>query len=181
MGWPSAPGAPPRGGRPRRAGGLLLMLGMLVVLAGVVYVAVTRLPTGSLSRPGATTSTAASRPAAPAAAAGAPADATTQQSVQQVIQNLDDAQAQAIASNDPNVMAATAMPSFYAEEVAANQDLVDSGVTEVKLLKAEWGQVTIDSNNTATVTVYETWSTTFQDGTTQQARDRNIYTLVQDN
>jgi hypothetical protein len=31
------------------------------------------------------------------------------------------------------------------------------------------------------VTVYETWSTTFQDGTTQQARDRNIYTLVQDN
>jgi hypothetical protein len=162
---------------------------LLIVLAGVVYVAVTRLPTGTLARPGATTSVAAnpstSNPAAAAPAAeapvtGSPADAPTQQAIQQVIQQLDDAQAQAIASKNPDVMAATATPEFYAEEVASNQDLVDNGVTEVKMVKAEFGQAMVDGA-TATITVYETWTTAFQDGTTDQSRDRNIYTLVQDN
>jgi hypothetical protein len=169
----------------RRGGGIVLMLGLLAVLAGVVYVAVTRLPTGSLARPGGTTSTAANAPAAAATAmaapaTGAPADAATQQAIQQVIQQLDDAQAEAIATKNPNVMAATATPEFYAEEVASNQDLVDNGVTEVKMVKAEFGQATVDGN-TATITVYETWTTGFQDGTTDQSRDRNVYTLVQDN
>jgi len=89
-------------------------------------------------------------------------------------------QAQAIASKNPDVMAATATPEFYAEEVASNQDLVDNGVTEVKMVKAEFGQATVDGT-TATITVYETWTTAFQDGTTDQSRDRNIYTLIQDN
>ena len=72
------------------------------------------------------------------------------------------------------------MPPFYQEEVQNNQDLVAGGVTEVKLIKLEWGDITSDGA-TATATVYETWSTTFKDGTTEQARDRNVYTLVQDN
>jgi hypothetical protein len=109
-----------------------------------------------------------------------PVDAATRQAIQQVIENLDNAQAQAIATNDQTVMAATAMPAFYAEEVQNNQDLVAGGVTEVKLLKLEWGDITSDGT-TATATVYETWSTTFSDSTTQQGRDRNVYTLVQDN
>jgi ketosteroid isomerase-like protein len=107
-------------------------------------------------------------------------DAATQQAIQQVVERLDNAQAQAIATNDQTVMASTAMPGFYAEEVQNNQDLVAGGVTEVKLLKLEWGDVTSDGT-TATATVYETWSTTFKDGTTEQARDRNVYTLVQAN
>jgi hypothetical protein len=168
-------------GRSRRGGGLVLMLGLLIVLVGVIFVAVTRLPTGTLSRPAATNSSAPSKPAAAApAAAGVPVDAPTQQAIQQVIQRLDEAQAQAIATNDQTVMAATAMPAFYAEEVQTNQDLVAGGVTEVKLLMLEWGDITTDGSN-ATATVYETWSTTFSDGTTEQARDRNVYTLVQDN
>jgi hypothetical protein len=172
-------------GGPRRAGGLVVMLGLLIVLIGVIAVALTRLPTGTLSRPGESTAsapgTAAKPAAAPApAAAGVPADAATQQAIKQVIQALDEAQAQAIATNDPNVMAATAMPAFYAEQVLNNQDLIAGGVTEVKLLKLEWGDITTDGT-TATATVYETWSTTFSDGTTEQARDRNVYTLVQDN
>jgi hypothetical protein len=174
---------PGKTGGPRRFGGLVVMVGLLVVLIAVIAVAVTRLPTGTLSRPAAS-SAAAPRIVAtvvPApAAAGVPVDSATQQAIQQVIQKLDEAQAQAIATNDPNVMAATAMPDFYAQEVQGNQDLVAGGVTEIKLLKLEWGDITTDGT-TVTATVYETWSTTFSDGSTEQARDRNVYTLVQDN
>ncbi|HLZ27820.1 MAG TPA: hypothetical protein VKV73_10910 [Chloroflexota bacterium] len=166
---------------PRRAGGLVVMFGLLVLLIAVIAVAITRLPTGTLSRPAAAPSTAAAQPTAVvAAAAGVPVDAATEAAIQKVVEGLDNAQAQAIATNDQTVMASTAMPAFYAEEVQNNQDLVAGGVTEVKLLKLEWGDITTDGA-TATATVYETWSTTFSDGTTEQARDRNIYTLVQDN
>src|SRR5437763_3877224 len=161
----------------RRGGGLVIMLGLLVVLIAVIAVAVNRLPTGSLSRATATSvpnQTARQTPVA----AGTPADAATQGAIQQVIQQLDQAQAEAIATNKPNVMAATATPEFYQEQVATNQDLVDHGVTEVKLITIEWGDIVVNGN-TATATAWETWSTTFDDGTTMQARDRNVYTLVQ--
>jgi hypothetical protein len=180
---------PPKRG-PRRFGGLIVMIVLLVVLAGVIYLAVTRLPTGTLARPGAPASTAANRPAGPAGpaptavvtpVAGTPVDAATQQAVQQVIQQLDDAQADAIATNDPTLMAATATAEFYAEQVASNQNLMAGGVVEVQMVKAEFGQATIDNNGTVTITVYETWMTAFEDGTTEQSRDRNIYTLVQEN
>ena len=170
---------PPKKGR-RGFGGLALMLGLLIVLGAVVFVAVTRLPTGSLSRATAPNESAPGQAAPAPAAAGAPADAATQQAIQQAIQQLDDAQAQAIATNNPNVMAATATPEFYQEQVATNQDLVDHGVTEVKLIKIEWGDIVVNGN-TATATAWETWSTTFEDGTTEQSRDRNVYTLVQQN
>lgn len=172
--------------------GLIVTVVLVLALAAVIAVAVTRLTGGSLSRPTAATvptqaaatsanavpTTAASGQAA--AAAGTPADAATTQSIQQVIQRVDDAQIQAIATNDPNPMAPTATPQFYQEQITANQDLVNSGVTEIKLVKLEWGDITV-SGNTATATVWETWSTTFQDGTTEQSRDRNVYTLVLDN
>jgi len=177
--WEAKKPPPKKGGR--GIGGLGLMLGLLVVLGAVAFVAVSRLPTTNVPRPGAATAPTqgAARPGTSApAAAGAPADAATQQTIQQVIQQLDDAQAQAIATNNPNVMAATATQEFYQEQVTTNQDLVDNGVTEVKLLKIEWGDIVVDGN-TATATAWETWSTTFEDGTTEQSRDRNVYTLVQ--
>jgi len=162
--------------------GLFFTIGLLVLLIGVIAFAVTRLPTGTLSRPA--QSSAPAKAAAPTAAAavanGVTADAATQQAIQDVIRKLDEAQAQAIATNDPNVMVATATADFYQQQVAINQDLVNNGVTEVKLLNLEWGQISV-AGDTATATVYETWSTTFDDGTTEQARDRNVYTLVQDN
>jgi hypothetical protein len=138
------------------------------------------LPTGTLSRPAQTSPAQPSAPTTVAVANGVPADAATQKAIQDVIQKLDEAQAQAIATNAPNVMVATATPDFYQQQVAINQDLVNNGVTEVKLLNLEWGQITV-ADNTATATVYETWSTTFDDGTTEQGRDRNVYTLVLDN
>ncbi len=171
----NSPQAKKRGGP---GAGLFVTIGLLVLLIGVIAFAVTRLPTGTLSRP--TQSSAPARPTSAALANGVTADAVTQQAIQDVIQKLDEAQAQAIATNDPNVMVATATADFYQQQVAINQDLVNNGVTEVKLLNLEWGQISV-AGNTATATVYETWSTTFDDGTTEQARDRNVYTLVQEN
>lgn len=173
---------PPKGPRPA-LGGILVTIVLAVVLVGIIFVAVTRLTSGGLARPSATspsTSSASSSSAvATQVASGVPADAATQQAIQQVIQQVDQAQVQAIQTNDPNVMASTATPEFYQEQVLNNQDLVDNGVTDIKLVNLEWGQITVNGN-TAVATVYETWSTTFSDGTTQQARDRNIYTLVLD-
>jgi hypothetical protein len=168
--WETTTPSPRRRG-PRIGGGLLVTLGLLVVLIAIIAYAVTRLPTGTPSRPSAT--------AAPAVAVGTNADPATQQSIQDVIKKLDDAQAQAIANGDPQVMAATATPDFFQEQVTTNQDLVANGVTEVKLVNLEWGPITVNGNS-ATATVYETWSTTFDDGTTEQARDRNVYTLIKD-
>ena len=172
---------PPSNKRTGPGGGLVFTVALLVLLIGVIAFAVTRLPTGTLSRPAQSSAPVQSSvPTTVAVASGVTADAPTQQAIQDVIKKLDEAQAQAIATNDPNVMAATATPEFYQEQVATNQDLVANGVTEVKLINLEWGQITV-AGNTATATVYETWSTTFDDGTTEQARDRNVYTLVQDN
>ena len=169
---------PPPNKRTGPSGGVLFTV---VLLIGVIAFAVTRLPTGTLSRPAQSSAPVqSSAPTTVAMANGETADAPTQQAIQDVIKKLDEAQAQAIATNDPNVMAATATPDFYQEQVATNQDLVANGVTEVKLINLEWGQITT-AGNTATATVYETWSTTFDDGTTEQARDRNVYTLVRDN
>jgi ketosteroid isomerase-like protein len=187
-----SPPPPTGGGGPRLGGGLLLTLVLLLALIGVIAFAVTRLPVGAPARPTPVAAQAtsapvvgapgpASKPASGAATvpAGSPADAATAQAIKDVIQKLDDAQAQAIATNNPQLMSATATPEFYADQVATNQDLVDSGVTEVKMVNIEWGDIFVDGN-TATATAWETWTTTFDDGTTLQSRDRNVYTLVKD-
>src|SRR6266567_3922018 len=142
----NSPHAKKRGGP---GAGLFVTIGLLVLLIGVIAFAVTRLPTGTLSRP--TQSSAPARPTSAALANGVTADAVTQQAIQDVIKRLDEAQAQAIATNDPNVMVATATADFYQQQVAINQDLVNNGVTEVKLLNLEWGQISV-AGNTATAT-----------------------------
>jgi ketosteroid isomerase-like protein len=176
--WDAANPPPQKGGR-RLGGGLIVTLGLLVVLVAVIAFAVTRLPTGPVARPAAPT--AAAQSSAPATAAGGiTADAATQQAIQDVIQKVDNAQEQAVATNNPQLTVAAATPEFNAEQTATNQDLLANGVTEVKLLNMEWGQITVNGNS-ASATVYETWSMTLDDGTTVQSRDRNIYTLIKDN
>jgi hypothetical protein len=179
----------PRGKTPRAPiGGVVATIILGLALVAIIAVAVTRLTSGGVSRPTAASPTQAASSASAASqataaavtAAGSPADSGTQQAIQQVIQQVDQAQMQAIQSNNPNAMAPSATAEFYQEQVANNQDLVDSGVTDIKLVSLEWGPITV-SGNTATATVWETWSTTFDDGTTAQSRDRNIYTLVLDN
>lgn len=162
----------------RRGAGLLLTVVLLLVLGAIVGVAVSRLPTGTTPQPAAVSTQVPSRAASPAAL-GTTADAPTQQAIKDVIQRLDEAQAQAIATGDQQVMAATATPDFYQVQVSTNQDLVANGVTEVKLVNLEWGDITTDGS-AAMATVYETWSTTYDDGTTEQSRDRNVYRLTKD-
>jgi uncharacterized iron-regulated membrane protein len=164
-------------------GGIVVTVILGLALVAIIFVAVTRLTSGGLSRPNATAvpTAAASSPAeATVQAAGTPADPATQQTIQQVITQVNQAQVQAIQSGDPSVMTATATSQFYQDQVANNQDLVDNGVTDIKLVNIEWGSILVNGNS-AVATDYETWSTTFQDGTTEQSRDRNVYTLVNDN
>ena len=169
-------------------GGIVVTVILALALIAIIAVAVTRLSGGGLSRPTASSaptavavgaSGAASNAATPAAV-GTPADPATQQAIQKVIQQVNDAQVQAIEKGDPSVMQATATQQFYKEQVSNNQDLTDNGVTDIKLVQIEWGPISVNGN-TATATDYETWSTTFDDGTTEQSRDRNVYTLVNDN
>jgi hypothetical protein len=176
--WEAA-NPPPQKSGPRIGSGLIVTLGLLVVLIAVIAFGVTRLPTAPVARP--VSPTAAVQSSAPAAVAGGvTADAATQQAVQDVIRKLDDAQSQAIATNNPQLSVASATPEFNAEQSATNQDLLANGVTEVTLLNMEWGQITANGNS-ASATVYETWSMTLDDGTTVQSRDRNVYTLIKDN
>jgi hypothetical protein len=102
------------------------------------------------------------------------------QAIQQVIQRGDEEQAQAIASNNSSVMADTSTPDFYQQQVATNQDLLANGVSAIKLVNIEWGPVSV-TGTSATATAWETWTTSYSDGTSEQSRDRNVYTLVQDN
>src|SRR5262249_9163260 len=53
-------------------------------------------------------------------------------------------------------------------------------VTAIKLLTLEWGDITTQGTNIQ-ATTFETWQTTYKDGSTEQDRDRNVYTLVQQN
>src|SRR5205823_864803 len=110
--------------------------------------------------------------ATPASGQTASAAATdpAQQAIQQVIQRGDEEQALALASNDPTVMADTSTPDFYQTQVATNQDLTANGVSAIKLVNIEWGPVSV-SGTTATATAWETWTTSYSDGTTEQSRD----------
>ncbi|HEY2593016.1 MAG TPA: hypothetical protein VGK33_03860 [Chloroflexota bacterium] len=173
--------------RPQRSkgrppiGGIVTTVILAIALIAIIAVAVTRLSSGSLGRP--TAATAPSETVSPAqatAVAGSPADAATAQAIQQVIQQVDQAQVTAIESNDPSGMSATATSEFYQDQVSTNQDLTDNGVTDIQLVNIEWGPILVNGD-TASATNYETWVTTFSDGTTEQSRDRNLYTLVRDN
>jgi hypothetical protein len=104
----------------------------------------------------------------------------TQQAIQQVIQQGDNEQAQALASSDPSVMQDTSTSDFYQTQVAANQDLLANGVTDIKLVGIDWGAIDVNGTS-ASASAFETWTTTYSDGTTEQSRDRNVYTLVQQN
>src|SRR5438045_2709177 len=114
--------------------------------------------------------------AAPVVAA---ADQETNAAIQQVIQHSNDEQVQAIATHDSSVMADTLTPDHFQEIARVNQDLLDNGVMSISLARLDWGAVAVNGAS-ATATTYETWRTVFSDGTTDQSRDRNDYTLVLD-
>jgi peptidase A4-like protein len=118
--------------------------------------------------------------AAPHERVVATADQDISAAIQQVIQQSNDEQVQAISAHDSSLMADTVTSDHFQELVRINQDLLDNGVTSIRLVRLEWGAIAVNGSS-ATATTYETWRTVFADGTTDQSRDRNDYTLVLDN
>ncbi|HEX5504213.1 MAG TPA: G1 family glutamic endopeptidase [Thermomicrobiales bacterium] len=169
----------------------VVLLVLLVVLAGRVIAgrlaaAAPSLPTvtalvgkarddrGAPSPAAATPAAASPAPATPTATPAVAADAA----IKAVIQRANDEQQQAFARNDPTLMRDTATSAYYDELVQTNRDLADGGVTDIELVALEWGPITARGQTGAQATTFETWRTTFSDGTTQQDRERNVYTLV---
>lgn len=124
--------------------------------------------------------TAAPTAQASAAGQGSAVSDAVRQAVQAVIQKANDEQQQAFDKKDPTVMRDTATSSYYQEMVQVNRDLADGGVTGIKLLKLEWGSIVQQPAGTVEATTFETWRTTYSDGSTDDSRDRNVYTLVQE-
>ena len=114
----------------------------------------------------------------PSPAASASLD-VEQAAVQQVIRRANEQQAQAFAAKDPTVMRDTSTAAHYDEMVRINADLAAGGVTTIELLSINWGTFTV-TGSTAQATTYETWRSTYADGSTEQSTDQNDYTLVRD-
>ncbi len=98
--------------------------------------------------------------------------------IENVIQKANQEQVQAVATKDTTVMQDTATTSFYQQSVQTLNDLLNAGVTSIQLVDLKWGPLKLTNSSTAQATTYETWSTTFSDGSTMQETDTNIYTLV---
>src|SRR5690242_17608070 len=78
----------------------------------------------------------------PIMAQSQPAQSATDQvtaAIQQIIQQANAEQAKALATGDSSVMADTATADHLRELQQANQDLSSSGVTDIQLLRIEWG------------------------------------------
>jgi hypothetical protein len=98
--------------------------------------------------------------------------------IKQVIQLSNQEQQQAVAAHNPTLMRDTATATYYSQAVQELNDLVNAGVSEIQLVKLDWGPIKLQGTTTAQVTTTETWRTTFGDGSTLQQVDSNVYTLV---
>jgi hypothetical protein len=104
--------------------------------------------------------------------------ADPQVAIQAVIQQANQEQVAALAGNNPSLMSDTATAAYYRQLVQANQALAAQGATSIDLIRLSWGPINVNGS-TATATTSEAWTTTFNDGTTAESSDTNVYTLVQ--
>ncbi|HET9016740.1 MAG TPA: G1 family glutamic endopeptidase [Thermomicrobiaceae bacterium] len=145
-------------------------------------------PTASASGATTTPSTAtttpstpatASSPASPAATpAGTAPSAAQQAAIKAVIERGNQEQAQALAANNPALMQDSATSSYYSQLVQTQTAMVSQGVSSIKLDKLTWQSIVLTSPTTARAVDVETWSTTLNNGSTQQQSNTNVYTLV---
>ncbi len=144
---------------------------LVVPLAACAIVPTAEVPQAAIS-PGPLATVGSSGTSAVSAPSG-----SQEAAIARVIQLGNAEQEQALASGDMSVMRDTSTDVYFQQLSEANQGLLDSGAVVIKLIRIEWGPIDV-SGDTATVTTYETWTTDFRDGTTDQSRDRNVYTLV---
>jgi hypothetical protein len=112
-----------------------------------------------------------------AAPVGAQTDASAEAAIRDVIQRFNASQVEAVASGDSSTMQGMATDRYFREMVRINQALQSAGITRITLVALEWGPITV-TGTTATATTFETWAVEFADGTTDQARERNVYQMV---
>ena len=104
---------------------------------------------------------------------------TSTDAVKQVIEAANQAQQKAFATGDASLMRNNATAAYYEELTQINTELAQGGVIGFTLVRIEWGDVTINGT-TAAATAFETWRTTYSDGSQDQRTDRNDYALVLD-
>jgi hypothetical protein len=125
--------------------------------------------------------TPTAKPAGTARPVEFPTDAATT-AIQSVIERGNQEQQDAFAKGDPSLMSDTSTSDYYAELVKINADMAQAGVKTIKLVKIEWGEISLgrgaDGNATAQATTYETWRTIYDDGSSDQSRAKNVYSLV---
>jgi hypothetical protein len=168
------PPAPPA--KPKRGGdGLALLLigaliGGLVGIGGAKAITPQLFPNSGGASPASTTSSGS----------GTTVDPATVAAIKDVLQQANQAQADAFAKHDPTPMRATSTDNHYTEMVQINSDLADGGVTKIELLDIQFGDISVNGT-TATATTTETWRSTYTDGSVDQSTDENDYVLVLQN
>ena len=118
------------------------------------------------------------QPPAVATPAAVTSEASTD-AVKQVIEAANQAQQKAFTTGDTSLMRNNATAAYYEELTQINTELAQGGVIGFTLVRIEWGDVTINGT-TAAATAFETWRTTYSDGSQDQRTDRNDYALVLD-
>ncbi len=163
----------------------LLIVAMLIGMFSVTACLVLMVPIAARAiQPAANAARAVSvRLPAPAPSiasqSNAPSDVVA--AVQAVILKANQEQQQAVAAQDPTAMRDTATSAYYSQASQNLSDLLNSGVTAIKLTNLTWGPITQQNSTTVQATTSETWSTTMSDGSTLQQTDTNVYTLVLEN
>ena len=112
---------------------------------------------------------------------GAVVDGAAQQrdAVKDVVRRSNEAQATAFNGGDPTAMRSYATDDFYQQMTRTNRDLAASGVTRIELVGIDWGEISVDGGS-AKATTFETWRSTYRDGSSDETTARNDYVLVMD-
>ena len=105
------------------------------------------------------------------------ADVTAAGAVKAAVRRSNEAQASAFNGGDPSAMRAYATDSFYQQVVGTNRDLAASGVVRIELVAIDWGEISVDGAS-AKATTFETWRSTYRDGSSDETTARNDYVLV---
>jgi hypothetical protein len=106
-------------------------------------------------------------------------DVAAADAVKAALQRSNEAQASAFNGGDPAAMRAYATDSFYQQLVETNRDLAASGVVRIELVAIDWGEISVGATS-ATATTFETWRSTYRDGSSDETTARNDYVLVND-
>jgi hypothetical protein len=105
--------------------------------------------------------------------------AEAEAAIRTVIDRANALQEAAISARDPSLVRDVGTDRYTREMERINRQLLAGGVTQVELLRTEWGPIFIQGS-AAEATTYETWATTTSEGRFVQLPDRNVYRLVQE-